>query len=222
MQHRPTRTTATAQARLDDWVLSAYREVIRVLGRRPRLGREPQEIAGEVADELYGKGSEGLARHIAAHPDPEKWARQRAHHACIQHDRDERVQRCQGTRLVRNDDGTMQPQRTLVWGNAPVHGDDGASLGERFDTLGLGHDSFEDHLVDTLDAHQRLRQYTTGLGRREVAEIVRIDGFGEGVGEVADACGQQRETVSRRVNATRRTIRQNAEWCARAGEEDPA
>jgi len=222
MQHRPTRTTATVQARLDDWVLSAYREIIRVLGRRPRMGREPQEIAGEVADELYGKGTEGLTQHVAANPDPEKWARQRAHHACIQHDRDERVQRCQGTRLVRHDDGTLQPQRSIVWGNAPVHGDDGADLGERFDTLALGHDSFEDRLVDTIDAHHRLRQYTSGIGQRELVEVFRIDGLGDGIIEVAGDCGQQRETVSRRVNATRRVIRQNAERCSSAGEEDPA
>ena len=220
MQHRTTRATRTTQARLEEWVLSAYREIVRVVARRP--GHEPEEIAGEVVDELYAKGLDALALHVAAHPDPEQWARQRARHACIQHDRDERVQRCQGTRLRRLDDGTVQPMRTIVWGNAPVHGDDGAELGERFDTLALGSTGFEDSLVDRLEATRRLHECTGTIGRRELAEVYRVDGLGDGVHEVARDCNQQRETVSRRVNATRKSIRQNADGRSTDGEEDLA
>lgn len=221
MQHRPTRTVRTTEALVEDWVISVYREVIRVVSRRP--GHEPEEIAGEVADELYAKGAAGLAAHVAANPDPEKWARQRANHARIQHDRDERVQRCQGTRLVRLADGTLRPQRSIVWGNAPVHGDDGAELGERFDTLALHQDSFEQGLVDGLDAHDRVCRYAKGVGARELEELFLIHADGYSVTEVADRRGQQRETLSRRTSAARRTMRQNAgEQCTASGEEDLA
>ena len=223
MEHRPTRTDRTAriqQARNEGWVMSAYREIIRLV--TARAGYEELEIAGEVALELYSRGDEALAALVAANPDPLKWARQRVRHACIQHDRDERVQRCQGSRLVRTTDDTMRPQRSIVWGNAPVRGKEGEALGEQFDTLRLGTASFEDDLVDHLDAADTVRSCTRGIGRRELAEVLRVDGDGDGVADVATSCGQQRETVSRRVNATRATIRKNADQQADQRKGDDA
>jgi DNA-directed RNA polymerase specialized sigma24 family protein len=166
-----------------------------------RRGFDADDIASDIAVRFLTTPEVIMAKY----PDPCDYARACVHHACIGHDRSQRVQRCEGLRLVDNADGTKSTARRWLSGDAtiPESGDPVFSLVE--DTIG----SFEDRLVERVDAARQFSRCAAGLPAAHVREIMAIDGHEYSVNEVAAACGQRRETVSRRVSKTRKDMRHN-------------
>ncbi len=102
-------------------------------------------------------------------------------------------------------DGLLSPGRRYVSGNST--GVDGGD-----ELLSLVADTtapFEAGIDDQMVASALLQDCFDGLSPVEIQEIWLVDGCGHTVQEVAELRGQRRETVSRRLNNTRRRIRQN-------------
>ncbi len=161
------------------------------------------------ADDIAAEVAEAVLEHpeviMARYPDPLRYARIRVRHAGISFDRRERAQRGEGARLFPGPDGSLAPGRRYVSGNSTGH-DGGDELLSFAVDLGA---EFEPAVDDQMVAAALLQRCCEGLSQAEVHEIWLVDGCAYTVQEVADLCGQRRETVSRRLNATRRRIRQN-------------
>ena len=193
----PTVRLTTA---IDDYVAAVFREVVRVASI-VRHGFDADDIAAEVAASVLDQAELIMARY----PDPLRYARVRVRHAGISFDRRERAQRGEGARLFPGPDGLLAPGRRYVSGNStgPDGGDELLSFAADLAA------EFEAAVDDQMLAAALLQRCCEGLSTAEVQEIWLVDGCGYTVQEVADLCGQRRETVSRRLNTTRRRIRQN-------------
>ena len=195
-----TQPTPRLSAAIDGYVVAVFREVIR-LAAGLRRGFDP----GDIADEIVAHVLERPEVIMVRYPNPVLYARARVRHAGISHDRHQRVQRGEGARLFRDADGLLRPGRPYGSGNVtPAEG--GAEL---FSTAHDARDQFEASADDRMYAVAELRRCCQGLSIGQVHELWLVDGCGFTVQEVADMCGQRRETVSRRLNETRRRIRQN-------------
>jgi DNA-directed RNA polymerase specialized sigma24 family protein len=166
-----------------------------------RHGFDADDIAVEVAVGVLERPELIMARY----PDPASYARTRVRHAGISFDRGQRAQRGEGARLFEGPDGGLAPGRKYVSGNTtgPDGGDELLSFAA--DLSALFEDGVDDHMV----ACALLPRCWEGLSPTEIHEIWLVDGCGHTVQQVAELCGQRRETVSRRLNNTRRRIRQN-------------
>lgn len=184
------------------YVLAVFGEVRRLLDKGRLLH------ADDLAQEIAGHTLAAAPRLMALHPDPVVYARRRLRHASISYDRTQRAQRGEGVRLVRDADGTVRPARRAVSGDAHQ------AAGGTTVYAGLADPTaeFEHALVGALDADHELRRLARGpqsVSSAEMAELLQVDGHGCPVQEVAQCCGQARETVSRRVNRTRARLREN-------------
>jgi len=175
--------------------MAVFREVARIASRT-RKAFDADDIAGEVAL--------AVARHpsniMGGYPDPVHYARQRARHAGISFDRSERVQRGEGARLVVGSDGLQAPGRRYESADASDRGEllaHAIRCGESIDAT----------VAERLAAVVLLQEACEGLSPVELRELWLVDGYGYTVQEVAELCGQRRETVSRRLSATRRRVR---------------
>lgn len=197
-------TSSHPNVPIDDYVVDyadrLFREVIRMIAII-RRGFDADDIAASVVEEFLRRPDVIMMKY----PDPARFAGQRTRHAGISHDRRERAQRGEGVRLDRTDDGLMQPRRRVVSGHKTV-GEGGSEL---YAMVADPRGEFESQVVDQVDARALFRRCCHGLSQAEVHEVWLVDGCGWEVAEVAEWCGQARETVSRRINATRRRIRQN-------------
>lgn len=203
-----TQPTPRLDAAAHDYAVAVFREVMRVAAA-VRRGFDAGDIAADISAEVLERPVAIMARY----PDPVVYARRRVRHAGISHDRRQRVQRGEGARLFTQPDGTVQPGRSYVSGNIrPPDGGD-----ELFTNVLDRHSSFEASAVDHLLAAAELRRCCQGLQPSAVHELWLVDGCGYTVQEVSGLCGQRRETVSRRLNDTRRRIRQNREQMSNAG-----
>ena len=175
--------------------MAVFHEVARLAGRT-RKAFDADDIAGEVAL--------AVARHpsniMGGYPDPVHYARQRARHAGISFDRSERVQRGEGARLFVDGDGLRSPGRRYT----SVDASEGGELLEQAVTCV---EPLDAAVADRLAAGALLQQACDGLSPVELRELWLVDGCGYTVQEVAELCGQRRETVSRRLSATRRRAR---------------
>lgn len=179
---------------------AVFREVVRVASKT-RHGFDADDIAAKVAAGVLDRADDIMARY----PNPALYARVRVRHASISFDRGQRVQRGEGARLFEGSDGLLAPGRRYVSGNSA--GPDGGD--EVWSFAADPAADFEAAIGDHMVAAALLQQYREGLSQAEVREIWLVDGCGHTVQELADFCGQRRETVSRRLNNTRRRIRQN-------------
>ncbi|MEI8240652.1 MAG: hypothetical protein WCI22_14660, partial [Actinomycetota bacterium] len=102
-------------------------------------------------------------------------------------------------------DGTLQPGRPYLSGNATP----AAGGSEWFSTVSDLRGGFETSADEHMAATAALQWCCQGLTSTVVHELWLVDGCGYTVLEVAQLCGQRRETVSRRLNQTRRQIRKN-------------
>ena len=193
-------STTRDSAAVDHYVAAVFREVVRVASR-VRHGFDADDIAAEVAAGVLDKPDVIMARY----PDPACYARVRARHAGISFDRGQRAQRGEGARLFEGPDGLFAPGRRYVSGNSvgPDGGDELLTFAA--DAASAFEAGIDDHMVDAA----LVQRCCKGLSQAEVREIWLVDGCGHTVQEVAELCGQRRETVSRRLNSTRRRIRQN-------------
>jgi DNA-directed RNA polymerase specialized sigma24 family protein len=195
-----TQPTRRGIAAIDHYVAAVFREVVR-LASKVRHGFDADDIAAEVAAGVLDKPEVIMARY----PDPARYARVRARHAGISFDRGQRAQRGEGARLFQGPDGLFAPGRRYVSGNSvgPDGGDE--LLTFVVDPTAAFEAGIDDHMVDAA----LLRRCCKGLSQGEVREVWLVDGCGHTVQEMAELCGQRRETVSRRLNNTRGRIRQN-------------
>lgn len=183
--------------------MAVFREVAR-LAARTRRPFDANDIAGEVALAVADRP----ATIMVGYPDPVHYARQRARHAGISFDRRERVQRGEGARLVVGSDGLQNPGRRYESADAAdASGGGGDLLAHATERV----DSLEAMVADRLAVGALLQHACQGLSAVEFRELWLVDGCGYTVQEVAELCGQRRETVSRRLSATRRRVRSQHE-----------
>ncbi len=175
--------------------MAVFREVARIAARS-RRPFDADDIAGEVALAVADRP----AIIMGGYPNPVHYARQRARHAGISFDRRERVQRGEGARLVVGSDGLQGPGRRYESADASEGGGDLLSH-----AIGRG-ESLDASVANRLVAGALLRRACEGLTPVEFRELWLVDGCGYTVQEVAELCGQRRETVSRRLSATRRRV----------------
>lgn len=192
--------TTRRAAAVDQYVAAVFREVVRIASK-VRHGFDADDIAAEVATGVLERPADIMARY----PDPSRYARIRVRHAGISFDRGQRAQRGEGARLFEGHDGLLSPGRRYVSGNStgPDGGDELLSFAA--DPTAPFEAGVDDHMV----ASALLQRCCDGLSEAEIQEIWLVDGCGHTVQGLAELCGQRRETVSRRLNNTRRRIRQN-------------
>ena len=164
---------------------------------------------GFDADDIAASVVEGVLRQPAAimarYPDPAHYARHRTRHAGISFDRGQRVQRGEGARLFGDTTGKLRPGRQWISGSISTIAGGTDLFSQQADHAS----SFEAASDDKLFAHSLLRTCCRGLSLAQIHEVWMVDGCGCSVQEVAAMRGQARETISRRLNATRRRIRDN-------------
>lgn len=193
-------STSTLADTVEVYLAAVYREVV----RRAGVTRHPfdaDDIASTVAEQVLLHAEVIMSKY----PDPVQYARQRVRHAGISFDRSQRSQRGEGVRLHRDRDGSMRPGRQVASGDA-VFGERSTAL---FDHLADDARPMESATVEGLAVSAELRRCCAGISPSAVREVWLIDGLGYSVNDVAEMCGQARETVSRRVNATRRAMQAN-------------
>ena len=197
-------TSSPSRVPIDDYVVDyadrLLREVIRVV-TAVRRGFDADDIASNVVEEFLRRPDWIMMKY----PDPARFARQRTRHAGISHDRRERAQRGEGVRLTITDDGQVRLRRQVVSGNTAV----GESGTELYGLLADPAAQFQGRVAEQVDVRALFRRCCSGVSSSAAHEVWLVDACGWEVGEVAEWCGQARETVSRRINATRRRIRQN-------------
>ena len=176
--------------------MAVFSEVAR-LAARTRRPFDADDIAGEVALAVADRP----ATIMVGYPDPAHYARQRVRHAGISFDRRERVQRGEGARLVVGSDGLQGPGRRYESADAWEGG--GNLLAHATPRV----ESLDAIVADRLATGALLQRACEGLSPVEFRELWLVDGCGYTVQEVAELCGQRRETVSRRLSATRRRVR---------------
>jgi len=180
--------------------VAVFCEVIRLAGM-VRRGFDADDIAAAVAEEVLKTPTAIMARY----PDPVQFAQHRTRHAGISFDRAQRAQRAEGARLFRGPDGLLRPGRQWFSGNAAV----ASGTAELFSFAVDAGSEFESASDDRLCAIALLQRCSRGLTTAAIREVWLVDGCGYTVLEVAAMRGQRRETLSRRLNDTRRHIRQN-------------
>ena len=161
---------------------------------------------GDLADEISAEVLEQPEPIMARYPDPVRFARERVRHAGISLDRRERVQRGEGARLFTDSDGRLRPGRSVVPGDAAVR-EGGPSA---FSLLADPRSRFDDAAIDQLMASGLLRQCLEATSRQHLTELLLVDALGYEVTEVDELFGQCRETISRRLSATRQLVRAQA------------
>lgn len=154
---------------------------------------------------------------MADYPEPERYARVALAHAAVAFDRSERVQRSEGVRLVIQVDGGRRLARRYDSGNAPVA--DGSTT-EVLDTVADPAAVLVDAAVaDRLDADLVLHRCFDGVDAEDRRLLELADGHGYTVTELAALYGRRRETLSRRINRTRRQVQQNGAAMATSGQD---
>ena len=191
-----TSSVAHLSAAEETYVMAVFREVARIAART-RRPFDADDIAGEVALAVAKRP----ATIMGGYPDPVHYARQRARHAGISFDRRERVQRGEGARLFVDSDGLQNPGRRYESVDAPEGGVD--LLARALDRV----ESLDATVIDRLVTGALLQRACEGLSPVEFRELWLVDGCGYTVQDVAELCGQRRETVSRRLSASRRRVR---------------
>jgi DNA-directed RNA polymerase specialized sigma24 family protein len=196
--------TSTQPNRFDtavaDYASRLSREALRLVAV-VRRGLDADDIAQSVAEQFLVQPEVIMAKY----PDPRLYARQRVQHAGISFDRRERAQRGEGVRLRKDADGTMHPYRRAVSGHSSsTEGGD-----ELFSFVADPAAEFEQSVTERVALQRALHVACVGISQRDLYEVWLVDGCGWEVLEVARLCGQARETVSRRLNNTRRRMQQN-------------
>lgn len=196
--HRPTsHRHATA---VDRYAVAVCREVERLVARR-RPG-DAHDIAIDVVERFLPQAPSIMARY----PVPQRYAAVATSHATITFDRRERVQRGEGVRLVVGADGTVTPRRRYHSGNVSlIEGGD-----EVFAIVPDTAEAVDVVATDRVHHDELLERCLTGVPRRDREVLMLVDGKGWSVQDLAHVVGVRRETLSRRVGASRRRVQANA------------
>lgn len=190
-----------------------FRHVVRLHARR--RPDDADDVAATVVEEFLRSDPETRLSIMAEHPDAAKYAQLVTFRAGIDHDRRQRVQRCEGVRLHPLADGGLTTGRTWTSGDAAPAG--GAALFERV----VDDDTpIDDDVTHRLAVSRLADEILRCLDDDDRMLLTRIDGLGHAVNDVAVELGVRRETLSRRVNRLRATVREHAAAQARSALTD--
>ncbi|MFM8266427.1 MAG: hypothetical protein ACKOA2_00165 [Ilumatobacteraceae bacterium] len=180
-----------------------FRHVVRLHARR--RPHDADDVAATVVEEFLNHDPETRLSIMAEHPDAAKYAQLVTFRAGIDHDRRQRVQRCEGVRLTPLADGGLTTGRTWTSGDAAPSG--GAALFERVidDDIPI-----DDEVTHRLAVSRLADEILCDLDDDDRRLLTRIDGLGHAVNDVAAEIGVRRETLSRRVNRLRAVVRDKA------------
>lgn len=172
----------------DEYLTQLHRCAQQILKHRNAPNAE--DVASNVVLTASTHGPDLMDRYPA-----KKYARIRSRHALVEFDRSERAQRGQGTRLRRLPDGTVEPMRKVVplaidYDNNPnvcVPGDP------------------EEHLFAS-DLYGRMKAVVGEQLAKAFYDIAIQD---RPVKAIAAELGIRPETLSRKLNECRRTLREH-------------
>jgi len=186
----------------DTYADQLFRATVRLLEKRQprRTAADRDDIAQRVVEGFLVRAADILARY----PDPAVYAGVRYRHASIGFDRDTRVQRCEGSELVRHADGTCSARRTTVSGNTPV-GDDDSST-ELFDLLPTPVPGIAE-LLESIAATATVDALLAPLTPLQQQGLRLVHGLGYTVTEAAAELGCSREHLSRQIKRAVSRIR---------------
>lgn len=205
-------SSAAARAVADaagDYAVELVRGLVRILGTR--RSNDADDIAAEAAAKFLGLPATRQHAIMTECPAAFDHARRIAKRSAYDFDRQERVQACFGARLYDDGEGGRRAGRIWHSGDAPIARGEygGASL---FDVCtNQAPIDIADEVVERVVTEQQLELVLTGLGPDEREIILRVDGHGEEVRQLADEAGCARETMSRRTSKIRRTAANNAD-----------
>ena len=148
-----------------------------------------EDVASNVAVTASIHGPELMDRYPA-----KKYARIRSQHALVEFDRSERAQRGQGTRLRQLSDGTVEPMRKVV--PLAIDYDNNTNVNSSGDP--------EEHLFAS-DLYGRV---IAVVGEQLAKAFYDIAIEDRPVKAVAVELGIRPETLSRKLNECRRTLRE--------------
>ena len=190
--------TSTATHALDEFLSVFQQELQRLLrGKGRYVGWKIDEICQEEMVLLLGQRLKIEARHN----DGAHYARARAAHAAADFERRERKQCCHGVRLAVQPDGSKRAGRSSVSLDAPL-GDTTRTLLDR-----VGATSWEDDVLDHLDAHDQLVKALLPVSADTRRIMWNAAAMGGTIAEAAQREGIRRETANRKVGAATKTIR---------------
>jgi RNA polymerase sigma factor (sigma-70 family) len=192
-----TRTGGAGDPLRRAYVVAFNREVVRILSVQRR-----HPHAEDVAQTESLHVLEQLDRIRDAYPDPVRYARVRARHAAIDHDRRLAVQRSEGARLVDDGAGGVHRGRSVVSGDAP----DPTTGLTPFDRLA---DLADDDVADRASDREQVSDLLAVLDqlpRRMAMLLVLVDGFGLTVTAAADRLDIERTGASKLRRAARRRV----------------
>lgn len=195
-------TTTTTTTRLDaaghDYVMTVYRQLTTMFGRR-----WPTDIAEELVQQECLQLAERLDDTMGRFPDPVMYAKVRAtgRYALLGMVRTDQVQAGRGAR----------GQRHIVDGDAhhrrPSDRPGGdAEVGTAYEVYARQHADDHDGVVEQLARIARLRSALAPLSPRARTLLYLVDGHGYTVTEAAMVLGIARETAARTRSAAYRQL----------------
>jgi DNA-directed RNA polymerase specialized sigma24 family protein len=196
--------------RFSTWLIQLRRTVLQALGASGRPRADHGDIASSIVADAFAAGPELMERY----PIASVYASVRVGHAAESFYRRERAQRGEGSRLYRQQDGTLAPGRRVNSADASAFRDstDGSSVYERA-TTEFG---FEDDLVESIVGGETLRSILRACGggvtSQDLDLFVLVKAYGHSVTELAEFHGVTRETMSRRISRVSKLIEANRSW----------
>jgi len=201
-----TSTTSTSTPRIDAsisvWADEIQREVRRLASKKFFLN---EMDADDVASDAVERFLERAEYHMITHQSAVAYARATFKNGCHNWQRRERVQRCQGSDLQHDDDGTVRPARMWVSLDAPVGVGANLYLGDFL----VAKDEVERTVVD--EAALRVAIDATfnelSLSDRSLLEDVLVDGRNQA--EICSELGCTEVALRQRLSRARRAFRQH-------------
>lgn len=172
-----------------DYAIEVHREVIRLVSRQRRAD------AGDIAQRVVLRFLDDPEPIMALRPDPVLYARAAWRNAMIAFDRTDAAQRGAGSRRRTAGDGSSQPGRHVVSGDAPI-GDGDTVL---FDLIVDTGEDLETIVVEGAERREHLERCLIGLSARDRRMLYMVRGEGYEVREAARVAGVRPETMSRQL-----------------------
>lgn len=197
--------TAAAAA----YAIELHRAIVRRLSFKRPL--EADDIASMAVENFLGLSPSEQHRIMALRPEAAVYGRIVTRHTAFDFDRTDRIQGCRGARLFDDGEGGKRAGRHWISGDARIgiDGSDSPSLFDLCQSSATG--DIADDVAEHLSDLQRLEQALEGISPADRELLLRVDGNGEEVQQLAKEYGCTRETMSRRINRIRAVAKQNAE-----------
>lgn len=206
---------AARQAALDTYVGELMRAAYKLARRLGCQHAAADEISSLVVEKFLLNAEENIVRY----PTPQRYANVATRHARISFERSERAQRAEGAALVPmvDSDGNVfhRVARPMESGDAVV----GDSDTTRFDLHAGSQESMDDQVIEALEAADMVDLCFEGVDPRAAEWVIKVDGYGFTVTEVAREVKLKRETVQRHIGVARKQFKANYERIFRSPEE---